>query len=141
MMKKTDIVFKMAYSIPFHKLEKFNQSYMDCDLTLKISEDSKELVSFTNIEVKSLIYQLDESLSKRFSGRTFKDGNNQVRSQTLKFFFANDLNIQKAADALYVHRNTLIYRLNKFTKDTGYDPRKFDDALNLQVALWIAEKA
>jgi carbohydrate diacid regulator len=140
-MKKTDIVFKMAYSLPFYKLKKFNQSYLDCDLTLQISEDSQELVSFTNIEIKSLIYQLDETLSKRFSSRIFKDGNDSVRSKTLKAFFANSLNIQKTADALYVHRNTLIYRLNKFTRDTGYDPRKFDDALNLQVALWIAEKA
>ena len=139
-IKKTDIVFKMAYSLPFHKLEKFNQSYTDCDLTLQISRDNQELVSFTNIEVKSLIYQLDETLSKRFSGRIFKEGNNAVRSKTLKAFFANGLNIQKAADALYLHRNTLIYRLNKVTKDTGYDPRKFDDALNLQVALWIEEK-
>lgn len=140
-MKKTDIVFKMAYSLPFHKLEKFRQAYLDCDLTLQISQDSEELVSFTNIEVKSLIYQLDETLAKRFSNRIFKDGDNAVRSKTLKAFFTNDLNIQKAADELYVHRNTLIYRLNKFTKDTGYDPRKFDDALNLQVSLWIAEKA
>lgn len=139
-MKKTNIRFKMAYSLPFHKLEKFNQSYLDCDLTLKISKNNQELVSFTNIEVKSLIYQLDKTLSNRFSARIFKDGDNKVRSQTLKAFFANGLNIQKTADALYVHRNTLIYRLNKFTKDTGYDPRKFDDALNLQVALWISEK-
>lgn len=139
-MKKIKIKFKMAYSLPFHKLEKFNQSYLDCALTLKISEANEELVSFTNIEVKSLIYQLDETLSNRFSGRIFKDGDNKGRAQTLKAFFANDLNIQKTANALYVHRNTLIYRLNKFTEDTGYDPRKFDDALNLQVALWIAEK-
>lgn len=139
-MKKTNILFKMAYSIPFSKLEKFNQSYLDCDLSLKISEDSEELVSFAHIEVKSLIYQLNETLSNRFSGRILKDCN-KVRSQTLKAFFANDLNIQKAADKLFVHRNTLIYRLNKVTAETGYDPRKFEDALNLQVALWIAEKA
>ncbi|WP_172371696.1 CdaR family transcriptional regulator [Sporosarcina jiandibaonis] len=139
-MKKTDIVFKMAYSLPFSELDRFNQSYLDCDLTLQISEDSQELVSFTNIEVKSLIYQLDETLSNRFFRRIFKDGSNSMRSKTLKAFFANGLNIQKTADALYVHRNTLIYRLNKFTRDTGYDPRKFEDALNLQVALWIAEK-
>ncbi len=138
-MKKTNIVFKMAYSIPFEQLESFNQSYLDCDLSLKISKDNEELVSFANIEVKSFIYQLHDTLSKRFSERVLIN-NNKVRSQTLNTFFSNDLHIQKAADKLYVHRNTLIYRLNKIAEETGYDPRKFEDALNLQVALWIAEK-
>lgn len=138
-MKKENILFKMSYSTPFYELEKFNQSYFDCELALKISEDGEELVSFARTEVKSLIYQLDGALSKRFSERILKD-NDEVRSQTLKAFFVNDLNIQKAAEYLYVHRNTLIYRLNKISKETGYDPRKFADALILQVALWIAEK-
>lgn len=137
----TDTMFRIAYSMPFQEITKFNQSYLDCELTLKISDTTKQVVSFTDIEVKSLIYQLNDKLAARFSGRIFGgQTQNEVYTKTLKAFFSSDLNIQKAADMLYVHRNTLIYRLDKITALTGYDPRKFEDALNLQVALWIIEK-
>lgn len=138
-IKKTNVIFRMAYSLPFHEVETFQQAYLDCELTLKISNKKLDLVSFTNIEGRSLIYQLNYTLSERFSRRVFNDMNHEAISETLKAFFENHLNIQKAADALYVHRNTLIYRLDKIAKNTGYDPRRFDDAINLQIALWIAE--
>lgn len=139
-LQMTNIQFRMSYSLPFYEVKKFHQSYVDCELTLKISDKQKKLVSFSNIEVKSLIYQLNTTLAERFSNRVFQGINNEVTSKTLKSFFENHLNIQKAADALFVHRNTLIYRFNKITEETGYDPRNFEDALNLQVALWISEK-
>ncbi len=139
-IKKKNILFKMAYSLPFHELQKFRQSYLDCELTLKISDDSQELISFTQIEVKSLIYQLDETLATRFLKRILQHDHYEITLETLKAFFNNSLNIQKAADSLFIHRNTLIYRLNKITNDTGYNPRSFNDALNLQVAMWILEK-
>lgn len=137
--QNANVVFRMAYSLPFYEIETFQQAYLDCVVTLKISNKNQDLVSFTNIEGKSLIYQLNDTLAQRFSKRVLKDNDNEMIHNTLKAFFANHLNIQKSADALYVHRNTLIYRLNKITEITGYDPRLFDDALNLQIALWIAE--
>lgn len=138
-VKKAKIIFRMAYSLPFYEIETFQQSYLDCEHTLKISNKDQDFISFANIEGRSLIYQLNDTLAKRFSKRVFKDKDNEIISNTLKVFFANHLNIQKAAEALYVHRNTLIYRLDKITEKTGYDPRHFDDALNLQIALWIVE--
>lgn len=139
LLKKQNVVFRIAYSLPFYKLEEFSQAYLDCDITLKISEHEKEVISFAEIEAKALIYQVDDDITERFSYRVL--GNlDENKTSTLEAFFANDLNIQKAADDLYVHRNTFIYRLHKIIEETGYDPRKFREALILQVALWIWRK-
>lgn len=140
LLKKENVVFRMANSLPFDELQEFSQAYLDCDITLKISEHDKEVISFAEIEAKALIYQIDDVITERFSYRVLKkiDENKAI---TLETFFTNGLNIQKAADDLYVHRNTLIYRLYKIIDETGYDPRKFRDALILQVALWVWRKS
>ncbi|WP_373893563.1 CdaR family transcriptional regulator [Virgibacillus sp. CBA3643] len=139
-LKKQNVVFRIAYSLPFYKLEEFSQAYLDCDITLKIIEHEKEVISFAEIEAKALIYQVDDDITERFSYRVL--GNlDENKASTLEAFFENDLNIQKVADDLYVHRNTFIYRLHKIIEETGYDPRKFRDALILQVALWIWRKS
>ncbi|RDW20012.1 hypothetical protein CWR48_06805 [Oceanobacillus arenosus] len=136
LLKKQNWKFRMVYSLPFEELEKFQQSYYDCELALKISDSNMDFISFGHVEVKALVHQLDADIAKRFSGRVLKSFNAN-QAETLESFFANDLNIQKAADALFLHRNTLIYRLHKIMEETGYDPRKFSDALILQIAMWI----
>jgi len=140
LLKKLKIIFRMSYSLPFNKLNKFNQSFKDCEITLEISEVEKDFASFAQIEAKSLIYQVDKTVTERFSQRVLKNFDSN-KARTLESFFANNLNIQQTANDLYLHRNTLIYRLNKIIDDTGYDPKKFKDALILQVALWIFQKS
>lgn len=129
----------ISYSLPFCSLEGYHQSYIDCNLALEINRGAEDIVSFAKIEAKSLIHQLDEKITKRFARRVLNEID-EVKAVNLDAFFKNGLNIQKTAEALYVHRNTLIYRLNKITKETGYDPRIFHDAVILQVALWIYQK-
>jgi len=137
-LKNLNIKFRMSYSLPFNKLKDFRASYLDCDLALKISDTKKEIISFEQMEAKALIYRLDHQNSERFANRLLKNLD-EINFKTLETFFDHNLNIQKAADELYVHRNTLIYRLNKITEHTGLDPRKFGNALSLQMALWINE--
>jgi len=139
LFKSLNVISRMAYSLPFSTLDKFNQSYKECELTLKISDLESDIVSFAQIEAKSLIYQVDDFVAKRFSQRVLKNFNAD-KANTLEAFFVNNLNIQKTADDLYLHRNTLIYRLNKILDETGYDARNFNDSLILQVALWIFQK-
>ena len=139
LLKKLDIRFRMAYSLPFHDLYQFQQAYRDCVITLEISANEKDCVSFADIEVKSLFYQVDTTVSERFAQRILKNFD-KAKAETLDAFFANNQNIQQTADALYLHRNTLIYRLKKIIDDTGRDPKNFEDALVLQVALWIFQK-
>ncbi|GGP14725.1 CdaR family transcriptional regulator [Oceanobacillus neutriphilus] len=136
---KLHIKFRIAYSLPFHKLNQFHQAYSECELALKISDPETEIISFSQIEVRALLYQLDQTLREKFSKRILKNFD-EMQAITLKAFFANDLNIQKTADVLFLHRNTLLYRINKITSETGYNPRIFNDALILQVALWINEQ-
>ena len=88
----------------------------------------------------SLIYRVDKKVTERFSQRVLKNFDSN-KARTLECFFANNLNIQQTANDLFLHRNTLIYRLNKIIDETGYDPKKFKDALILQVALWIFQKS
>ena len=139
LMKKLKLYTRISYSLPFYSLEEFHQAYVDCNLALEISDQSSDIVSFANIEAEVLIHQLDEKFTNRFARRVLKQMDD-TKVVSLEYFFRNGLNIQKAADALFVHRNTLIYRLNKITSETGYDPRLFDDAVILQVALWVYQK-
>ncbi|GAB2548912.1 CdaR family transcriptional regulator [Gracilibacillus alcaliphilus] len=139
LLKQLQINFKLAYSLPFDQLEQFNQAYSDCKLALKLSNPAIEIVSFAHLEARALFYQLDQTLRERFANRVLQHMN-QAKAHTLNSFFNHNLNIQKTADALFLHRNTLIYRLNKITKETGYDPRIFKDAFMLQVALWIYQQ-
>ncbi|WP_281974714.1 CdaR family transcriptional regulator [Halobacillus litoralis] len=136
LMKRLNIVFRMSYSLTFQEIEKFSQSYLDCDITLKISDSDNDLLSFAQIEAKALFFQIDEVITKRFSQRVLKSID-ENKAETLNSFFKNNLNLQQTANDLYVHRNTLLYRMNNIIKETGYDPKKFEDALILQVAMWI----
>jgi len=140
LLKRLTIVFQMAYSLPFNNLSNFNQSFKDCEITLEISDVEQDFASFAQIEAKSLIYQVDKKVTERFSQRVLKNFDSN-KARTLECFFANNLNIQQTANDLFLHRNTLIYRLNKIIDETGYDPKKFKDALILQVALWIFQKS
>ncbi|MDO6448579.1 sugar diacid recognition domain-containing protein [Oceanobacillus profundus] len=139
LLKKLKIKFRMSYSLMFHELQQLNKAYSDCKLALRIGDPKTEIISFAQLEVRALLYQIDKSVGKRFSNRILQCVD-KTKAGTLEAFFANDLNIQKTADALFLHRNTLIYRINKIANETGYDPRKFNDALILQVALWIYEQ-
>lgn len=140
LLKELDIEFQMAHSLIFEHLSQFSQAYEECEITLEISEAGTEIASFAQIEAKSLIYQVEPTVAERFTNRVLKnlDGN-QIK--TLEAFFSNGLNIKKTAEDLYLHRNTLIYRLNKIIEETEYDPKNFKEALILQVAVWFYRKA
>ncbi|TLS38420.1 CdaR family transcriptional regulator [Pseudalkalibacillus caeni] len=138
-LKKIKLTFQLSFSTPFDSIEECNQSYKDCDLAFEISNSSQEIISFADIEAKALIYQISHPGAKRFSQRIMNDSLSSY-VDTLEAFFENNLNIQQTSDALFIHRNTLIYRLNKVKEETGYDPRYFKDALTLRIAIWISKK-
>ncbi|MBM7691529.1 carbohydrate diacid regulator [Peribacillus deserti] len=139
-LKNLNLTFRLAYSTSFTTLDKFRQAYEDCNLALKIGDPLQEILPFAEIEAKALIYQIDKYKSERFSNRVLHESI-QNFAPTLEAFFDNNLNMQQAADKLFIHRNTLIYRLNKIKQETGYDPRLFKDALTLQMAVWIKERS
>ncbi|MBA9026599.1 MULTISPECIES: CdaR family transcriptional regulator [Bacillaceae] len=138
-LKKLQLTFRLAFSIPFDSLNMFNQSYQDCDLALAISHPSKDMIAFADVELKVLIHHLNRYDSERFYQRVMTKTLIKY-TDTLESFFKNNFNIQQTADELFIHRNTLIYRLKKIEEETGYNPKHFKDAITLQLAIWISNK-
>ncbi|MFE4353637.1 CdaR family transcriptional regulator [Peribacillus butanolivorans] len=137
--KKMMLKFRLAFSTPFQAMGNFSQSYIDCDLALKISDESEVFISYAELEPKALIYKIDRAWVEKFTTRIMNKTLDKY-ADTLETFFKNNLNIQQTADDLFIHRNTLIYRLSKIEKATGYNPKRFKDALTLQLVLWSDKK-
>lgn len=106
-----------------------------------IFESDRGIVDYNNLGIGRLIYQLPTTLCKLFLNEVFKEGSLEQLDQetlfTIQKFFENSLNISETSRQLYVHRNTLVYRLDKILKITGLDLRKFDDAITFKVSMLV----
>ncbi len=107
----------------------------------KVFDTEKSIVSYDNLGIARLIYQLPTTLCEMFLQEVFKRGTiDNLDSETLftiQKFFENNLNVSETSRKLFVHRNTLVYRLEKIKKFTGLDLREFDDAIIFKVALMV----
>jgi carbohydrate diacid regulator len=137
-LKQLNFTFRLSFGMPFDALENFSQAYSDCDLALKITNEQEDFVSFAEIEPRALIHTIEPARAGRFTDRVFTKTVAKY-ADTLQAFFEHNQNIQQTADELFIHRNTLIYRLTKIQEETGYDPKNFKDALTLQLALWCTK--
>lgn len=114
-------------------------SYQEAELALFIDSRDGEITFYSDIEAQALVTQLNEDIKRRYVNRVFPHITPK-QIETLKAFFACNLNITETAKMLFIHRNTLIYRLRKIQEDTGYDPHVFNKAVPLQLAVWIFER-
>ena len=107
----------------------------------KVFDTEKSIISSENLGIARLIYQLPTTLCEMFLQEVFKknpiDALDQETLFTIYKFFENNLNVSETARKLFVHRNTLVYRLEKIKKLTGLDLREFDDAITFKVALMV----
>ena len=107
----------------------------------KVFEQERSIISYENLGIGRLIYQLPTTLCDMFLREVFKknpiDSLDQETLFTINKFFENNLNVSETARKLFVHRNTLVYRLEKIKKLTGLDLREFDDAITFKVALMV----
>ncbi|MDQ8736188.1 helix-turn-helix domain-containing protein [Paenibacillus sp. LHD-38] len=133
------IQFKIGYTSQVHELNKISIAFQESDLALFIGDDERLIIPYSDIETKALVHQMDEALKQRYLQRIFPNISYKY-IQTLQAFFESDLNIAETAKALYIHRNTLIYRLKRIKEETGYDPQLFKDAVSLQLAVWMFQK-
>jgi carbohydrate diacid regulator len=107
----------------------------------KVFDTEKVILNYENLGIGRLIYQLPTTLCEMFLQEVFKK--NPISSLdnetlfTINKFFENNLNVSETARKLFVHRNTLVYRLEKIKKLTGLDLREFDDAITFKVALMV----
>ncbi len=107
----------------------------------KVFDTEKTIVSYDNLGIARLIYQLPTTLCEMFLREVFKRGTiaslDQETLFTIQRFFENNLNVSETSRKLFVHRNTLVYRLEKIKRLTGLDLREFDDAIVFKVALMV----
>ena len=107
----------------------------------KVFDDSITMMSYENLGIGRLIYQLPTTLCEMFLSEVFKKGSVESLDEetlfTIQKFFENNLNVSETSRKLFVHRNTLVYRLEKIKKLTGLDLRQFDHAIVFKVALMV----
>lgn len=135
---------KLAYGTIVSELKEVSKSYKEAKMALdvgKIFYAEKDVVAYSTLGIGRLIYQLPVSLCEMFIEEIFDEGvPSEIDEETLitvNTFLDNNLNVSETARQLYVHRNTLLYRLEKLEKLTGLDIRIFDDALTLKIALMV----
>ena len=107
----------------------------------KVFDNEQAIISYDNLGIARLIYQLPTTLCEMFLREVFKQGSIESLDNetlfTIQRFFENNLNVSETSRGLFVHRNTLVYRLEKIRKLTGLDLRNFDDAIVFKVALMV----
>ena len=104
-------------------------------------DTEKTAINYESLGIGRLIYQLPTTLCEMFLQEVFKRGSFESLDQetliTIQTFFDNNLNVSETSRKLFVHRNTLVYRLEKIKKLTGLDLREFDNAITFKVALMV----
>ena len=120
------------------------RAYKEAQVALevgKVFETEKNIVSYENLGIGRLIYQLPTTLCEMFLQEVFKRGSleslDRETLMTIQCFFENNLNVSETSRKLFVHRNTLVYRLEKIRKLTGLDLREFEHAITFKVALMV----
>jgi len=107
----------------------------------RIFEEEKSIVCYENLGLGRIIYQLPTTLCEMFLNEVFKKNPIETLDEdtleTINRFFENNLNVSETSRKLYVHRNTLVYRLEKIKKLTGLDLREFDHAIVFKVAMMV----
>ena len=125
-------------------IKDLSRSFREAQVSLevgKVFDTEKTIVSYENLGIARLIYQLPTTLCEMFLREIFKRGSIESLDHetlfTIQKFFENNLNVSETSRKLFVHRNTLVYRLEKIKKLTGLDLREFDDAIVFKVALMV----
>ncbi|NCB50761.1 MAG: PucR family transcriptional regulator [Clostridia bacterium] len=107
----------------------------------KVFDTEKTIISYENLGIGRIIYQLPTTLCEMFLSEVFKKSPIEALDadtlETINKFFENNLNVSETSRKLYVHRNTLVYRLEKIKKITGLDLREFDHAIVFKVAMMV----
>lgn len=145
---QTELMEKVhvAYGKVAEEIRRVANSYKEAKLALgvgKIFNPEQVVVSYDSLGIGRLIYQLPLPMCRMFIEEIFKDQSpdkfDEETLTTINEYFANSLNVSETARKLYIHRNTLVYRLDKIQKMTGLDIRNFDDAITFKIALMVVK--
>ena len=136
----------VAYGTVVNELKEVSRSYKEAKMALdvvKIFFSNKKVVDYAKLGIGRLIYQLPIPLCRMFIKEIFDgkspDEFDDETLTTINKFFENSLNVSETSRQLYIHRNTLVYRLDKLQKSTGLDLRVFEDAITFKIALMVVK--
>lgn len=136
----------IAYGTIVKEIKEVSRSYKEAKMALdvgKIFFDERNIIAYSELGIGRLIYQLPIPLCKMFikeifGGKSPDDFDEETLTTILKFF-ENSLNVSETSRQLFIHRNTLVYRLDKLQKTTGLDLRVFEDAITFKIALMVVK--
>ncbi|MCR5271535.1 MAG: helix-turn-helix domain-containing protein [Lachnospiraceae bacterium] len=137
---------RIAYGTVINEIKEVSRSYKEARMALdvgKIFFEERNIIAYSTLGIGRLIYQLPIPLCKMFIKEIFDgkspDEFDEEALMTINKFFENNLNVSETSRQLYIHRNTLVYRLDKLQKTTGLDLRVFEDAITFRIALMVVK--
>ena len=146
LMKEGIKEVRIAYGTIVHEIKEVSRSYKEAKMALdvgKIFFDERDIIAYSELGIGRLIYQLPIPLCKMFIREIFggksPDDFDEETLTTIYKFFENSLNVSETSRQLFIHRNTLVYRLDKLQKSTGLDLRVFEDAITFKIALMVVK--
>ena len=144
--EKKNHMIRVAYGNAVNEIREVSRSYKEASMALdvgKIFFSQSRIVAYSVLGIGRLIYQLPLPLCKMFIREIFGDKSpddfDEETLSTINKFFENSLNVSETSRQLYIHRNTLVYRLDKLQRQTGLDLRVFEDAITFKIALMVVE--
>lgn len=147
-MLNTEAMTKVhvAFGTIINEIKDVSRSYKEAKMALdvgKIFYSDRNVMAYSNLGIGRLIYQLPMPLCKMFIKEIFDgkspDEFDEETLTTINKFFENNLNVSETSRQLYIHRNTLVYRLDKLQKSTNLDLRVFEDAITFKIALMVVK--
>ena len=136
---------RIAYGTMISEIRFLSKSYKEAKMALdvgKIFYEEKSIIAYNTLGIGRLIYQLPIPLCEMFMNEVFggelPESLDDETLMTINKFFENSLTVSETSRQLYIHRNTLVYRLEKIQKSTGLDVRVFEDALTFRIALMVS---
>lgn len=140
----TDV--RIAYGTVVGEIKEVSRSYKEAKMALDVSRiffENSRIIAYNELGIGRLIYQLPIPLCKMFIREIFKGKNpdefDEETLATITKFFENSLNVSETSRQLFIHRNTLVYRLDKLQKSTGLDLRVFEDAITFKIAMMVVK--
>ena len=137
---------RIAYGTVVGEIKEVSRSYKEAKMALDVSKiffSERSVIAYNELGIGRLIYQLPLPLCRMFIREIFKGKNPEEFDEetlaTINKFFENSLNVSETSRQLFIHRNTLVYRLDKLLKSTGLDLRVFEDAITFKIALMVVE--
>lgn len=135
---------RVSFGTVVNELREVSRSYKEARMALEVGRifyGDREIIPYSTLGIGRLIYQLPISLCELFTKEIFGDIRPEDLDEelltTIYKFFECSLNVSETSRQLFIHRNTLVYRLDKISRMTGLDLRIFEDAITFKIGLMV----